>query len=303
MQVLITGGTGFVGSALCQRWQQRGAAITVLSRNPDRARRQLGEGVTVVAELDALPASAGFDVVVNLAGAPIADRPWTASRKRLLRDSRIALTESLIGYLEGCERRPELLISASAIGYYGNQGDHFVDENSEPLADYASVDFAHQLCRDWEAAAFKGEALGMRVCVLRLGLVVGPGGGIVQRMSLPFKLGLGGPLGDGRQWMSWVHRADVLAMIDYLLAHATLRGVFNATAPQPVTNQEFSRQLAAQYQRPCWLRVPAGVLRLGLGEMSGLLLEGQRVLPTNLREAGYEFKYTDLSAALSDACQ
>lgn len=308
VKVLITGGTGFIGRSLCRRWLAAGHDLTVLTRQPGAARQRLGNQLAVLEKLPGSPGSDHYDVVVNLAGAPIADRPWTQQRKRVLRDSRIQLTDNLLKALQALPRLPSLLISASAIGYYGNQGDQVLDETTEPhfeltASQFARDDFAHQLCCDWEAEAARAEQFGIRVCTLRLGLVVGQGGGIVQRMSLPFKLGLGGPLGSGQQWMSWVHREDVLGMIDYLVQHETLQGVFNATAPVPVTNEVFSKTLAAQYQRPCWLRVPALVLQLGLGEMSELLLGGQRVLPRRIQEAGYHFQYNTIDKALAEVCQ
>ena len=291
MKILVTGGTGFIGSALCRVLLARGEQLTVLTRQPDL----VSYPMRAIASFKELSGKEGFDAIINLAGEPIADRPWTEQRRKALRDSRIALTQALYNYVAGCKSRPSLLISASAIGFYGDQGDHILDESSEAIND-----FAHQLCRDWEFEATRFEALGVGVCVLRIGLVLGPGGGFLQRMLLPFRCALGGPLGDGQQWMSWVHRDDVIGIILFLLDHQVLRGVFNATAPHPVTNNDFTQSLATQLRRPAFFRVPALLLRLGLGDLSLLLLGSQRVHPVQIEQAGYQFKYRRLQKALTD---
>lgn len=297
MKLLVTGGTGFIGSELCRRLLSVGHSVTVLSRHPERVSNRCGAQATAVSDLAQLGTEGAFDGVINLAGASIVDKRWSAGRKRELRASRIALTQILVDFMRACDRPAPVLISASAIGYYGDQGDHPLDEKAD-----AVNDFAHQLCRDWEREALKAEQFGTRVCLLRIGLVLGTGGGILQKMAPLFRLGLGGPLGSGEQWMSWIHRDDLLAMIDFLLATDVLNGVFNATAPHPVTNSEFSDLLARQYGRSASFRVPAFVLRAALGEMSSLLLGGQRVLPKRLEKAGFDFRYPHLEEALQAAC-
>lgn len=297
MNILITGGTGLIGSALCRQLLAGGHQLTVLSRRPQQVPSLCGTGVDAVETLAELPAEGGFDAVINLAGEGIADRRWSARRKRQLLASRVDLSARLVDYLAACRQPPAVLISGSAVGYYGDQGEHVLDEEAD-----AVNDFAHQLCRDWERQAMRAESLGVRVCVMRIGLVVAPEGGFLGRMLLPFRLGLGGPIGSGEQWMSWIHRDDLLAIIHYLLEHQVLTGVFNATAPNPVNNAEFSRLLAQTLGRPASLRVPAWALRAGLGEMSSLLLGGQRVLPRRLRLAGFDFRYPYLQEALADAC-
>jgi hypothetical protein len=192
-------------------------------------------------------------------------------------------------------QRPAVFLSASAIGYYGDQGDATVTEDSAPHAEYT-----HTLCAGWEAAAHEAQALGIRTAILRIGLVLGPGGGFLARLLPPFRLGLGGPVGSGRQWMSWIHREDLLGIIDLLLARDELRGAFNATAPAPVTSREFARALGRVLHRPAVLPLPAFVLKAALGEMSRLLLTGQRVLPARALEAGYVFRFTELEDALKD---
>lgn len=292
MNVLMTGGTGFIGSRLCQSLLARGETITLLTRKPE----QVSAPLRAVASFNELSDDDVFDVVINLAGEPIADRPWTQHRRQVLRDSRVSLTQQLFHYVERCKQRPSLLINASAIGFYGDQGSRIIDEGGE-----AVNDFAHQLCRDWELQAQAFETLGVGVCILRIGLVLGHGGGFLSRLLLPFRCGLGGPLGDGKQWMSWVHRDDVIGMIEFLIDRKTLRGVFNATAPEPVSNNEFTQQLARRLQRPAFFRVPAWVLKHGLGDLSSLLLGSQRVHPVRIEQAGYRFQYSQLDKALAQA--
>ncbi len=293
MKLLVTGGTGFIGRHLCRLLNEQGHSVTVLTRNPAEGARLLGDGIGFISDLEALSSTDHFDVLINLAGAPIFGRRWTAQRKRIIHDSRIGTTAKLIAFIARCERKPELLISGSAIGFYGDQGDRVLDETAE-----GHPEFAHTLCRDWEAEAAKAREHGVRLCILRTGLVVGEGGGFLQPMLLPFRLGLGGRLGSGDQWMSWIHMADYLAMIQMLLEDASLQGVYNATAPNPVTNREFTETLARVLHRPARLPVPAWALRLMLGEMSGLLLGGQRVLPIRFQQAGFRFRYPELEPAL-----
>ena len=294
MKIFLTGGSGFIGRELCTSLRQRDCEITVLSRTPDAARKLLGPMCDVVDTPDAV-AGSDYDVVINLAGVPIADRRWSAARKSALFESRVELTRQLVDAIGRRARRPALLLSASAIGYYGDQGERWVDEDTTPRAEYT-----HQLCAAWEQAAYGAQAHGVRVCVLRLGLVIGSGGGFLGRLVPLFKLGLGGRLGDGQQWMSWIHRQDVLRMIHYLIDHETLQGAFNATSPRPVRNSEFTRVLARQLSRPAAVPVPAAALQLAMGEMSGLLLTGQRVAPARLLEAGFEFRFEQLEDALGE---
>ena len=296
MHCLITGGTGFIGSALCSRLAAEGHTLTVLSRYPGRAVRVLPPGTRCIRAVAELGAAERVDAVVNLAGEPIAAARWSPARKRILAASRIDLTRDLVDWIARAAQRPAVLLSASAIGFYGDQGDTVLMEESLP-----HVEYQHELCRDWEAAALRAETLGVRTAVLRIGLVVGRDGGFLQRMLPPFLLGLGGPVGHGRQWMSWVHRDDVLGMILWLLAREDLRGVFNATAPAPVTSRDFATALGAVLHRPAVLPVPAPVLRLAFGEMSTLLLTGQRVVPARAEREGYRFRFADIRSALAEA--
>lgn len=297
MQILVTGGTGFIGRSLCRHLSERGHGLTVLSRQaPDTVRRLCGETVMPVAGIDSLSPQAGFDAVVNLAGEPIADKRWTEARKRLLWESRIGLTSELVDYIARAETKPQILVSGSAVGYYGNRGDTLLDEESA-----GGDDFGHRLCAAWEEAASQAAGHGVRVCVLRTGLVVGRNGGFLQRMLPLFRRGLGGRIGDGRQWMSWIHIDDHVAVTEYLIGNARMEGAFNATAPNPVTNREFTECLARLLNRPAPLPVPAFTLRLALGEMAELLLGGQRVIPKRLQQEPFRFRYEHLEDALRDA--
>lgn len=297
MHIFVTGGTGFIGKALCGELCRRGENVTVLSRRPDTVAERTGLPVAAAASPDYLR-DHPVDAVINLAGIPIADRRWSDARKQQLYDSRVTLTRQLVAAMAAAPRPPGVLVSASAVGYYGDGGDQLLDEEGR-----FHLEYTHQLCAAWEDAALQAEELGLRVAILRIGLVVGAGGGFLARMLMPFRLGLGGRIGSGEQWMSWVHREDLVRMMLYLLAHKPLRGVFNGTAPEPVRNRDFSRSLARQLGRPAVLPVPATALRLGMGEMSRLLLTGQRVIPRRLLDAGFDFHYPALSAALAEVLE
>nr|WP_246590132.1 TIGR01777 family oxidoreductase [Marinobacterium ramblicola] len=287
---MITGGTGFIGRQLVKALLARGDKVGVLSRRPESAR--LDARVELYSELAQIQGQ--VDAVVNLAGAPIADKRWSDKRKALLLESRVQLTSQLVDWIAGAVQPPAVLVSGSAIGYYGSQGDRELDEEG-----ITKGGFAHDLCVSWEEQAYKASKHGVRVCCIRTGMVLGPNGGALSKMLPAFKLGLGGPIGTGRQWVSWIHRDDEVAAILHLLDHQTLIGAFNLTAPHPVINEEFVRTLAKVLHRPAFLRVPAVVLELMMGEASELVLKGQRVVPKRLLESGFQFRYTDLEAALT----
>lgn len=234
------------------------------------------------------------DAVINLAGEPLAAGRWTDARKQRFRASRIGITEQIHAWIaqQPAEQRPRVLVSGSAVGYYGERGDAVLTE-----ADGPGDDFSATLCRDWEAAAMAIAALGPRVSCVRTGIVLDRDGGALARMLPAFRLGGGGPFGNGRHWMSWIHRADMVGLLQWLLEHGQA-GAYNATAPTPVTNAEFARTLAGTLHRPALLALPAGVLRLGFGEMADLLLVSQRVLPQRALDAGFQFQYVRLDAAL-----
>ena len=299
MRVLITGATGFIGRALCAHLSREHDLLAV-ARNVESARRALDGH----AEARALPHSPeewaaavdGCNAIVNLAGESIAAGRWTEARKRQILDSRIGVTQGLVRGIESAARKPAVMVSASAVGYYGPHGDEEIDETAAP-----GSDFLARTCREWEEAAQAAEPAGVRVARLRLGVVLGDGGGALERMVLPFKLFVGGPIGNGRQWLSWIHRDDVIGLVELALREERAAGAMNATAPEPQTMREFSRVLGKVLGRPSWAPVPAVVLKLALGEMSGMLLTGQRVLPRVAQQLGYRFRYGTLEAALA-AC-
>lgn len=295
MHILLTGGTGLIGRRLCKHWLAQGHQLTVLSRKPEDVARLCGANVRGIAHFDDI-GTQHVDAVVNLAGAPIADRPWTRKRKILLWDSRITLTEQLVTWLERREQKPDVLISGSAVGWYGDGGERELDENAQPV----SEDFASRLCIAWEETAQRAETLGIRVVLVRTGLVLADEGGMLQRLLPPFKLGMGGPIGNGRQWMPWVHIEDQIALIDFLMSRDDARGPYNACAPSPVRNRDFAKTLASVLHRPSFMPMPAVALRVLLGELSILLLGGQRARPDRLQEAGFTFRFTDLRAALEN---
>ncbi|MDE1464581.1 TIGR01777 family oxidoreductase [Spartinivicinus poritis] len=295
MKILMTGGTGFIGQALVKRWLKSDYKLTVLTRKPEQWTSHWNNQAACISQFDQLGQAAEFDVVINLAGEPIVDKRWTDDRKQRLRSSRIGLTEQLINFLKQLATPPKALLNASAIGFYGyHPADKSIDENC-PAAD----DFAATLCNDWEQTAKTAEPLGMRVCLMRFGVVLGQGGGALQKMLLPFRLGLGGRISTGEQMMSWVCLEDLLNAIDFLINQEELSGAFNITSPSPVSNAQFSKTLAAQLSRPAIFPVPAFVLKLMLGEAADLLIKGQRVLPNRLLKGGFAFQFAELPAALA----
>lgn len=295
MEILLTGGTGLIGRALCRALQAEGHRLTVLSRQPQTVAEKCGPQVRAMGSLDEWTPERHFDAVINLAGEPIADRAWTAARKQALRDSRVTLTEQLVARIAAAQCKPAALLSGSAVGYYGNGRERMLTEKDSPGEDFAAL-----LCRDWEAAARRVEAYGVRVCLLRTGLVLSREGGLLGKLELPFSLGLGARLGDGRQYMSWIHIRDHVAMTLRLLHDATLAGPFNLAAPQPVTNAEFTRALGQALHRPALFVAPGFLLKLGLGERASLLLEGQRVIPQALQASRASFAFSAVTLALAD---
>lgn len=291
----MTGGTGLIGQALCRHWGAQGHALVVWSRTPERvaASWASAQGVASLRELDA---AEPFDAVVNLAGAPIADRPWTQHRRKVLWRSRIDLTRELVDWLGQSAQRPRVFLSGSATGWYGDRADVQLDEGSSP----GHADFGSRLCVAWEDEAKRAEQLGTRVVLLRTAPVLARNGGMLPRLRLPFSMGLGGRLGSGRQWMPWIHLDDEVGLIDFLLQREDCRGAFNACAPHLVCNAEFAQALARALHRPMLFSVPEWALRMALGEMSVLLLGSQRVAPTRAMEAGYRFRFSRLEDALTD---
>ncbi|PTN12692.1 TIGR01777 family oxidoreductase [Nitrosomonas aestuarii] len=300
MKILITGGTGFIGRSLCPALYSAGHSITMLSRYPNKVSSIFGDQIQQLNSVKHLADDAHFDAIINFAGAPIFASRWTDKRKQILLESRVDITRQLVEFIERAATKPAVFLSGSAIGFYGDQGDTLLDESASVLE---QDNFGHQLCAAWEQAANKAKEQGVRVCILRTGLVIGKHGGFLQPMILPFKLGLGAKLGSGTQWMPWIHMDDYVAICETLLNKDELEGVFNLTAPNPATNNDFTRVLAKQLKRPAFLTTPAWALNLLLGEMSQLLLGSQRVIPKHLLDSGYQFKYTELEAALENVLQ
>jgi uncharacterized protein (TIGR01777 family) len=292
--ILVTGGSGFIGRHFCEAATQLGMQLCVLTRDPESTARKLPDSVQLVSRLSELSADYAPEVVLNLAGEPLADGRWTHRRKQKFYDSRINTTDSLYDFFANRKTAPKLLISGSAIGYYG-PGEQAVDESG------GVVDgFSHQLCRTWENSAKRFESLGCRICYLRTGIVLGEEGALA-RMLPAFKLGLGGPIGSGKQWMSWIHIEDMVAIILHCINNPEIQGAVNATAPNPVINRDFSATLAAALKRPNYLAMPAIIVKILFGEMGEeLLLQGQRVVPTKMLGSRFEFEYVNLKAALKN---
>ncbi|PJE78287.1 Epimerase family protein [invertebrate metagenome] len=305
MHILITGGTGFIGQALVNTLLALNHQVTIISRqNPDAVkalfvhpydRPAVLNQKLLVSSLSAMDTQCHYDVVVNLAGEGIMDKRWTDQRKQILSDSRIALTTQLISRLKQLPTPPNVFVSASAIGFYGSQPGNAVLTESSP----AGRDFPAHLCAQWEQAAQQAESLEpMRICILRIGVVLHPSGGALKKMLPAFRIGLGGPLGNGQQIMPWIHRDDVVSALLFLISHH-ISGIFNATAPYPVTNREFTKTLGRTLNRPAFFRVPKSLLKLGLGEASVLLTGGQSVIPKRLQQEGFTFSFPLLPEALN----
>lgn len=296
MRALVTGATGFVGRHLMKRLRDP----LVLSRNPEAARqlfpsakvRRGGWAESIASALTGHPC----DAVFHLAGEPIAEGRWNESKKQRIRNSRVAGTRALVDAISQAEVKPGALVSASAVGYYGSQGDRILGEDSA-----AGKGFLADVCCEWEAEAARAETLGVRVVSLRIGIVLGSGGGALAAMLTPFKLGLGGPLGSGRQWTPWIHVDDLVDLALFAAQSEQSRGALNAVAPGTIRNREFAAALGRALHRPAIMPAPAFALRLVLGEFANVLLASQRVVPSKLRAAGYAFRFADINAALAEA--
>ena len=303
MKVAIAGATGFVGSRLVERLHSEGHSVLVLARDSERARRVFPASAYPNLEIVAYtPAEsgewqnsiAGCDGVVNLAGVPIAEERWTAARQQAILDSRKLTTAKLAEAIANANPKPSVLVSASAIGYYGTSETAEFDENS-PAGD----DFLATVCKDWESAAQPVKNAGTRLAILRFGIVLGKGGALAKMLP-PFKLFAGGPIGTGKQWFSWIHRDDVVNLILYALQNPQIEGVLNATAPNPVRMNELCQTLGAVLQRPSWLPVPGFALELLLGDGAKVVLEGQKVLPKRTLASGFQYQYPNLKSALEE---
>lgn len=297
MNITIAGGSGFLGRALIARCRADGHRVRVLTRKP-----RPGQADEIAWNPDGTvgpwsSAIDGADAVVNLAGENIGDRRWNEARKRALHTSRMWSTRSVVAAITKAARPPGMLINGSAVGYYGAHGEEIVTEATPP-----GQDFLARLCVDWEREAEQASA-ATRVVLIRTGLVLDEGGGALGQMLTPFRLGVGGPLGDGRQFMPWIHIADWVGLVLWLIGHSSARGAFNGTAPAPVTNAEFSRALGRALHRPAIVPMPAFALRLILGEFADSVLTGQRAVPARAEEMGYTFTYRTVGPALQNLLQ
>ncbi len=294
-RVLITGATGFVGNQLLRQLDRP----VVLSRDPQRAQVSLSQfGAEAYAwdpQSESPPAEAfdGVGTVIHLAGDPVASGRWTAEKKKRIRESRVAGTRHLVQGLAALREKPRVLISASAVGYYGDRGDLELDESAEP-----GDDFLAEVCRAWEAEALPAREMGIRVVTPRIGIVLGLGGGALAKMLTPFRLGLGGRLGSGRQWMPWIHVQDLVDLLLYAAEHSELSGPINATAPHPVTNLEFTKTLGKVMRRPTVFPVPEFMLKLAMGDFGKVLMDSQRAIPRAAGDAGFQFQFPELEQAL-----
>lgn len=303
MKVAVTGATGFIGTRLVEKLHQQGERVLVLTRNPERARRVFPANVFQNLEIvgytpeksgDWQQSLAGCDGVVNLAGEPIAEGRFSPKHKREIMESRKLGTEKIVEAIALANPKPEVLVNSSAIGYYGTSETAVFDETSPP-----GNDFLAEVCQAWEAAAQKVKESGTRLVILRTGIVLGNGGALAK-MLLPFKLFVGGPLGSGRQWFSWIHRDDMVALILKALKEPAMTGIFNATAPNPVRMAELCQTLGQVMHRPSWLPVPSFILEILLGEAAQVVLSGQQVLPKRTLESGFEYQYSTIKQALEE---
>ncbi|MYB34625.1 MAG: TIGR01777 family protein [Gammaproteobacteria bacterium] len=293
LSVLITGGTGLIGQALIPVLERNGHRISVLTRHPNRYLSSQSQP-DLFSSFEDIPDSHPVDAIINLAGAPIVGPRWSRQRKQVLRGSRIGLTRNLARWMAARQTPASVMISGSAVGYYGNRNDDILGE-SEPSGD----DFGSHLCRDWENESLALENLGIRVAIIRTGLVLSGSGGMLTPMLPGYKLGLGARIGNGRQWMSWIHIDDQVRAICHLLHHPSSNGAYNLTAPVPVRNAEFSDTLARVLNRPRLLVFPAPILKLALGESAVLLLGGQRAIPDRLQQEEFQFRFKSVEAALT----
>jgi len=293
MNYLITGGTGLIGKALIASLSQEASHITVLTRNIESARNTLGQHIHYINTIS-LADIENADVIINLAGEAIADKRWSTKQKNKICQSRWAITQTLTDFIKQAKKPPRVFISGSAIGIYGRQVHHVTEEYT-----HYHQEFTHEVCQTWEAIALDAASDKTRVAVLRTGIVLSPTGGALGKMLLPFKLGIGGKMGDGQQAMSWIHLNDMVSAILFIQNNQAMTGPINLTVPKAVSNVQFSQALAAQVKRPCFFTTPAWLLTLLFGEMADILLFGQHVIPQKLIDAGFSFEYETVSQAFN----
>ena len=298
MKIAIAGATGFVGSRLVEQLQAQGHQVIILTRSPQQASNRFGQaqivGYNPLKSGEWQQSISGCDAVINLAGEPIAEKRWTPAHKRSILDSRQLGTQKIVEAIELASVKPQVLINASAIGYYGTSETSKFDETSP-----AGTDFLAEVCTAWETGAQAVTANGTRVVILRLGIVLGENGGVLGKMLAPFSAFVGGPIGSGNQWFSWIHRDDVVKLIVAALNDTKMQGVYNATAPNPTTMTEFAQTIGTVMNRPSWLPVPNFALEAMLGEGAIVVLQGQQVVPTRTLAQGFNFQYSTLKPALT----
>ncbi len=298
MRILVIGATGLIGRSLCRALTGDGHIVSAVSRSsaksPGLAVAEVHQWDTQAGPLSQA-ALEGIDAVVNLAGEPLDARRWSDHQKRLIRDSRVVTTRNLVEGMRSMDRKPAVFVGGSAVGFYGDRGDELLDESSP-----AGRGFMSEVCVEWEREAARAAELGMRVVQIRTGVVLSTEGGALKKMIAPFKLGVGGPLGNGKQWFPWVHVKDIVGIFRHAILTATQVGPVNGVAPEPVTNREFTRELGRALHRPAFLPVPEMALRVLMGEMSAVLFASQRVVPKAVLASGYKFCYPSLSAALAN---
>ena len=298
MKILITGATGLIGRALCHALNEDGHTIVGVSRS---SRKPAGLEVAEMHEWDSQagpPPEAALDqvdAVINLAGEPIAAKRWSDQQKKSIRDSRILTTRNLVEGMRRAKRQPQVFVSSSAVGYYGNRGDERLEETSRPGRGFMS-----EVCQEWEREATRVSELGLRVVLVRTGVVLSSNGGALEKMLPPFKLGVGGRLGSGKQWFPWIHIDDIVGIFRHSILNAKVTGPINGAAPQAATNAEFTRELGHALHRPAFLPVPEIALRVLMGEMANVLFDSQRVIPAAALASGYEFRHPQLGPALAD---
>lgn len=297
MNILITGASGFVGTRLTQLLSHH--QLTLLTRHPEHAAERLGAHHHYLSSLDGLANLDSFDAVINLAGEPIAGKRWSDGQKKAICHSRWSITAKLTQLINASNNPPATFISASAVGYYGSQGSQPIDETCQ-LSSKNTAEFTHQVCQQWEQEAQKAASTATRVCIIRIGLVLGVQGGALAKMLPAFRLGLGGPIASGKQGMSWIHLDDLTSLIEFLLTNPQTNGIFNGCAPTPVSNKDFTKALGEALNRPACIPVPAFGLKLALGEMSTLLIDGQYVVPKHTLAQGFKFQYSQLDKALHE---
>lgn len=295
MHLLITGGTGLIGQHLIPRLLSLRHEVSVVTRDVAGAREKLDARVALWSGLDQQRDLNGIDGVINLAGEPIADKRWTAQHKQQLCESRWQITEQLVSLIHASSQPPQFLLSGSATGFYGDTGDLVLTEE-----DAGQDEFTHTLCARWEDIALKAQTAQTRVCLLRTGVVLAKEGGALAKMKLPFKLGVGGPIGSGKQYLPWIHIDDMVNAILWLIDHPALSGPFNMVAPYAVRNEQFAATLGRVMHRPAFMRTPASAIKLMMGESAVLVLGGQHVLPKRLEASGFRFRWYDLEEALQD---